>query len=169
VTVARQWRLLAVIVPAMFALPQAGRAQAARQAPAWWESAWWNSPLVQNMDLSESQRRDIRMTVREYRGHLMDLREAIQRADADLDAVLNEKPVDQRKADEAIERLASARADMTRTLSQMTLRLRAILSDAQWQELQRRYEERRAGRAGAPGRAGRNGGATYSPDAAPQR
>src|SRR5579864_434296 len=82
-----------------------------RQGPAWWESTWWNSPLVQNLDLSEAQRKEIRTTVREYRGHLMDLREAAQRADGDLEIALNDSSLDQRKANEAIEHLASARAE----------------------------------------------------------
>jgi len=115
-----------------------------RKGPALWEGAWWNSPIVQNMDLSETQRKDIRGTVRQYRGHLMDLREAVQRADNDLEIALGENPVDQRKANEAIEHLASARGELTRTLSQMTLRLRTILSNEQWQELQKRQAERRA-------------------------
>ena len=115
-----------------------------RQGPAWWESPWWNSPLVQNLDLSEAQRKEIRTTVREYRGHLMDLREAVQRADSDLEIALGESSLDQRKANEAIEHLASARAELTRTLSQMTLRLRTILTNEQWQELQKRQAERRA-------------------------
>ena len=119
-------------------------ARARRQGPALWEGAWWNSPIVQNIDLNEAQRRDIRGTVRQYRGHLMDLREAVQRADNDLEIALGENPVDQRKANEAIEHLATARAELTRTLSQMTLRLRSILTNEQWQELQRRQAERRA-------------------------
>jgi Spy/CpxP family protein refolding chaperone len=109
-----------------------------------WEGAWWNSPIVRNLDLTEAQRKDIRGTVREYRGHLLDLREAVQRADGDLEIALGENPLDQRKANEAIEHLATARADLTRTLSQMTLRLRAILTSDQWQELQRRQARRRA-------------------------
>jgi Spy/CpxP family protein refolding chaperone len=117
---------------------------ARRQGPALWEGAWWNSPIVQNMDLSETQRKDIRGTVRQYRGHLMDLREAVQRADSDLEIALGENPVDQRKANEAIEHLATARGELTRTLSQMTLRLRTILTNEQWQELQKRQAERRA-------------------------
>jgi Spy/CpxP family protein refolding chaperone len=117
---------------------------ARRQGPALWEGAWWNSPIVQNMDLSETQRKDIRGTVRQYRGHLMDLREAVQRADSDLEIALGESPVDQRKANEAIDHLATARGELTRTLSQMTLRLRTILTSDQWQELQRRQAQRRA-------------------------
>ena len=99
------------------------------------------------MDLSETQRKDIRGTVRQYRGHLLDLREAVQRADNDLEIALNESPVDQRRANEAIDRLATARGELTRTLSQMTLRLRNILSNEQWQELQRRQAERERGSA----------------------
>jgi Spy/CpxP family protein refolding chaperone len=96
------------------------------------------------MDLSQAQRKDIRGTVRQYRGHLLDLREAVQRADSDLEIALNENPLDQRKANDAIDRLATARGELTRTLSQMTLRLRSILTNEQWQELQRRKAERRA-------------------------
>lgn len=142
-------------------------AQGPRQGPAWWESTWWNSPLVQNLDLSEAQRKDIRATVREYRGHLMDLREEVQRADGDLEIALGESQLDQRKANEAIEHLASARAELTRTLSQMTLRLRTILTNEQWQELQRRQAERRRGPIG--GRRGPGGRPGPPPAAIQQR
>ena len=139
-----QWLLAGILIPGMLWAQAAAPAAARAQGPAWWESAWWNGPLVQNLDLTEAQRKEIRNTVREYRGHLLDLREAAQRTDEDLDALLNASPLDRRKATEAIERLANARAELTRTLSQMTLRLRTILSDEQWQELQQRAAERRA-------------------------
>jgi Spy/CpxP family protein refolding chaperone len=96
--------------------------------------------------------------VQEYRGHLLDLREAVQRTDGDLEMLLNASPVDQRKATEAIDRLANARAELTRTLSQMTLRLRGILSDEQWQQLQQRASERRGPPDGRRGPGGRRGG-----------
>jgi Spy/CpxP family protein refolding chaperone len=93
----------------------------------------------------------------------MDLREAVQRADSDLEIALGENPLDQRKANEAIEHLATARGELTRTLSQMTLRLRTILTNEQWQELQRRQAQRRA----APFRGRGEGSA--SPAATQQR
>ena len=139
---------------ALALLPATLLAQA-RQGPAWWESPWWNSPLVQNLDLNEAQQKEIRTTVREYRGHLMDLREAVQRADSDLQVALDQSPLDQRKANDAIERLATARGDLTRTISQMTLRLRTILTNDQWQELQKRQEERRQGALSGRGKGGR--------------
>ena len=147
----KSWFLAAAMFPAVLWAqgPRAGL----RQGPALWEGAWWNSPIVQNLDLSQAQRKDIRGTVREYRGHLLDLREAVQRADSDLEIALNENSLDQRKANEAIEHLATARGELTRTLSQMTLRLRTILSSEQWQELQRRQAQRRA----TPFRGGEDG------------
>ena len=149
--------LAAVFVPALlFAQgpPPGPRPGPPRQGPAWWEMPWWNSPLVRNLNLSETQMRDIRIAVREYRGSLLDLRESVQRADSDLEALLAVTPVDQRKATEAIDRLANARADMTRTISQMTVRLRGILTNEQWQELHQRASERGAGGRFGRGRGG---------------
>lgn len=129
-----------------------------RQGPAWWEMPWWNGPLVRTLNLSETQMRDIRAAVREFRGPLMDLRESMQRADGELEAVLAAAPVDQRKATEAIDRLANVRAEMTRTISQMTVRLRGILTNEQWQELHQRASERGPGRFGRGGPGTRRGG-----------
>ena len=53
-----------------------------------------------------------------------------------------------KRANDAIEHLATARGELTRTISQMTLRRRTILTDEQWQELQRRQEDLQAGRWG---------------------
>lgn len=150
----------AILFPAV--LLAQGPGQGLRQGPAWWEGTWWNSPLVRDLDLSETQRKDIRATVRDFRSHLMDLRAEIQRADGDLETALGESQVDQRKANEAIEHVAGARAELTRTLSQMTLRLRTILTAEQWQELQKRQAERRppGGRRGPGGRFGPGPAAT---------
>lgn len=145
----QRWMWATIVFPMVLA--GQGLMPGPRPGPAWWESTWWNSPLVRDLDLSEAQRKEIRGTVRDYRGHLMDLREAVQRADSDLEMALNETPLDQRKANEAIEHLASARGDLTRTLSQMTLRLRTILTNEQWQELQKRQAERRGGPMGGRG------------------
>jgi Spy/CpxP family protein refolding chaperone len=97
---------------------------------------WWESPMVKNLDLSDSQTKQIQATVSDYRDKLRDLRSSVDRAESDLQGVLNEDPVDQRKANEAIEQLASARRDLFRTTSQMDLKLRVVLTAQQWQQLQ---------------------------------
>jgi Spy/CpxP family protein refolding chaperone len=100
--------------------------------------AWWGSPVVRDLNLNDEQRKQIRFTVRDYRPHLMELRAEVERAEGDLEYQFDQQPVDMRKANEAIDRLAAARSDLTRTLSQMSLKLRTVLTQQQWQELQRR-------------------------------
>jgi len=126
---------------------------------SWWERPWWNSRLVQDLNLTETQRSDIRATVREYRDKIIDNRTTMQKADADVQDAFGENPVDQHKANDAIERLSAARGDLTRTLSLMSLKLRTILTAEQWQELQRRQPGPRGGREPFSGRRGRFGGA----------
>lgn len=107
---------------------------------------WWGSPVVHDLNLSDDQKQQIRTTVKDYRPHLVELRAEVERAEGDLEYQFNQQPVDTRKANEAIDRLAAARSDLTRTLSQMSLKLRAVLTQQQWQELQKR----RPIKAGSP-------------------
>jgi Spy/CpxP family protein refolding chaperone len=83
----------------------------------------------------------------------------VKKAESDLDDVFNEDTVDQRRGFEAIDRLTKARADMTRSVAEMSLRMRALLTPQQWQELQRRQREQgstleNVGRNAGPQRGG---------------
>ena len=101
--------------------------------------AWWSNPVVvRDLNLKPAQKREIREAVVGYREHLVYLRGEIERAENDLELQFNQQPVDARKTNEAIERLAGARGELTRTLSQMSLKLRMVLTQEQWQDLQRR-------------------------------
>jgi Spy/CpxP family protein refolding chaperone len=97
--------------------------------------------MVNGLDLSDAQRTQILTVVQEYRGRMMEVRGAVQKAERDLDQVFNEDTVDQRRCSEAIDRLTKAKADMTKSVSEMSLRMRAVLTTQQWQELQRRQRE----------------------------
>lgn len=100
--------------------------------------AWWDTPLARDLNLGDDQMRQIRGIVREYRGKLIDQRAALDKAEGEIDDLFNEETVDQKRAADAIDRLATARAELTRNLTQMSLRLRSILTPQQWRELQRR-------------------------------
>jgi Spy/CpxP family protein refolding chaperone len=100
--------------------------------------AWWSKPVVaKQLNLTNVQRQQIRATVLEFRPHLIDIRAEVSKAEIDLEAQFDHEPVDQAKANQAIERLIAARADLTRTLSQMSLKLRTVLTEQQWRDLQR--------------------------------
>ena len=100
--------------------------------------AWWSRPVItRQLNLTNVQRQQIRSTVLQYRPHLIDIRAEVNKAEIDLEAQFDHDPVDQAKANQAIERLIAARTDLTRTLSQMSLKLRSVLTEQQWRDLQR--------------------------------
>jgi len=147
------WKLLAlaILIPAMLAAQGGARGFRGPRD-------WWDNPIMDGLNLNDAQRKQIQTTVREFRNRLVDARAAVNKAEGDLDDVFNnDGNVDQRRANEAIDHLAASRADLTRVVSQMTLRLRGVLTTQQWQELQRR------GTRGGPGRFDAKPG----PDGAP--
>jgi len=129
----RLWKYLLLIL----AVPVAMSAQGPRSGLF----PWWDSPMVSGLDLSDAQRTEIRSVIQDYRGRMREVRGAVQKAENDLDQIFNEDTVDQRRGSEAIDRLTKARADMTKSVSEMSLRMRAVLTSQQWQELQRRQRE----------------------------
>lgn len=101
--------------------------------------AWWSRPqIARDLNLTPAQREQIRGTVQQYRPHLLSVRLAVNQAELALADQFNRNPVDAAKTNEAIERLVDARSDLTRTLTQLSLKLRLVLTEQQWQELQRR-------------------------------
>ena|ERR1700686_2242836 len=109
------------------------------QLPREWDP-WWNKPIVNDLNLSSEQKRQIRSTVREYSPHLLEVRASIERAELELERQFNEQPVDVKKANETIEHLATARAELTRSLSQLSLKLRTVITPEQWQRIQSRRQ-----------------------------
>jgi len=101
--------------------------------------AWWSKPeIARDLNLSPAQRQQIRATVQQFRPHLLNVRVSVNQAEEALAEEFNRNPVDPGKTNDAIERLVDARSDLTRTLTQLSLKLRLVLSEQQWQELQRR-------------------------------
>jgi hypothetical protein len=99
-------------------------------------TAWWDQPIVKDLGLSEEQNKKIRTTVAESRDRLIQLRDAADKAEAALQEIMNEEKVDLRRGQEAIDRVVTTRGEMMRAVTQMSLKLRAILTSAQWQILQ---------------------------------
>ena len=111
-------------------------ASALAQSPD--QFAWWDSPLVQNLNLSMDQQKQIRGVVRESRDQLIEQRAAVQKAEGNLMDFMNEDKVDEAKARDAVDKVVTARADLMRTVSQMAVKLRVVLTPQQWQMIQRR-------------------------------
>ena len=101
--------------------------------------AWWGRPEIRrDLKLTPDQQRQIQATVKQFRPRLIDIRAEVEKAEIDLQVQFDHDPVDQAKTSQAIDHLIAARSDLTRTLSELSLKLRVVLTEQQWQELQRR-------------------------------
>jgi Spy/CpxP family protein refolding chaperone len=99
---------------------------------------WWEGELAKDLNLSDSQTKQILQTREDFRARMIETRQAVNHAEQDVEAVFNEDPVDQAKASEAINRLAEAHAEATKAISEMELKFRMILTAQQWQDLKQR-------------------------------
>ena len=109
---------------------------------------WWEGDVSKNANLSDAQQKQVLQIRREFRPRMMEVQHAVNKADADVAAAFNEETVDQAKANDAINRLAAARAELTRAVSQFELKLRTVLTAEQWQAMgrPRAWPDRPAGR-----------------------
>jgi Spy/CpxP family protein refolding chaperone len=101
--------------------------------------AWWNSEVVSDLNLSDAQRKQIRDTVASYRPKLIDARAEMQKAQGDLQDVLNSDHVDPAQAAPVIDKLAKAQAESTHVFTEMSIQLRSVLTLEQWRELVKRW------------------------------
>ncbi|HTB15381.1 MAG TPA: periplasmic heavy metal sensor [Bryobacteraceae bacterium] len=113
---------------------------------------------ARDLNLTEAQQKQISGICQESFKKVSDLRETWRKAEAELQAAFDESPVDQHKSNDAIEHLTAARSDLFRATSQMDLKIRAVLTDEQWQELKKRARWAGPGRPGGPDGGGRRRG-----------
>jgi len=116
---------------------------------------------ARDLNLSETQQKQITGICVESYKKVSDLREAWRKAEGELQAAFDESPVDQTKSNNAIEHLAAARSDLFLATSQMDLKIRTVLTDEQWQQLKIRQ------RRGGPGRPGGAAGPGWRRGTAP--
>ncbi len=117
---------------------------------------WWRNPVtVKSLNLSDAQTKQLNQIQQAYVSRLMDLQTAVIKADGTLEEVFKQPASDELKADVALDQYANARDSLTRELTRMSLKMRAVLTDEQWQQLES-IENGRVGGRGGPGR-GRRG------------
>src|SRR5579884_1259589 len=145
-----RWFWLAAIASSGALLAQPMRPPSMATQP-WWES----KVVVSSLNLTEAQTKQLNDIQAAHINRLMALREAVMKAERNLDEIYNESGVDEIKADAAVDQYANARDNLTRELTKLSLQLRSVLTDEQWHELVAR-QNGRGGRGLGPGR-GRRG------------
>jgi Spy/CpxP family protein refolding chaperone len=99
---------------------------------------WWDTPVARDINLTDAQQKQVQATVREYRSRLIDVRAGVEKAEGDVADLFNDDQFDTNKANDAVERLVAARSELTRAFSQMSVKLRSVLTAQQWRELEKR-------------------------------
>ena len=104
---------------------------------------WWNSPIIDDpqLALTQAQKQRIRQIVRSYRNRLLDARNNANKAEQEVEDLLNEQEVNSQAAQPVIERAAEARASASRVFLEMSFQLRSVLTLDQWRQLVRRWDE----------------------------
>jgi Spy/CpxP family protein refolding chaperone len=144
--------IIVMICACMLALPVAGLCQGPEDRVEL--SPWWDRPVARNLGLSEAQVNQVRSIVRESRDTLIQLRANVRLAEGALADAMSEDKVNTNQAEAAIEKVVAARSDLTRAVSQMSLKLRQVLTYSQWQELRKRGAQRLLGPGPKRQRAG---------------
>ena len=157
---------IAFLVAAALVFAQGPRG---KQPPPRGPLQWWEGPMIRGVNLTEAQTRQVQSTMQEYRSRMMDARTSVDRAEVEMEEVFNDGNADTRKANDAIEHLAAARADLTRVLSHMSLKVRSLLTDEQWQELQKREQAGRQRFDAKPGPRPAGGPGGGAPRTGPRR
>lgn len=116
-----------------------------------------NAEVAKELNLSDAQTREMNQVNQDFRQRLFQDRDQVNKAEAAVEAVFNEDPVDSAKGAEAINRLAAARSELTKATSEWDLKLRMILTAQQWQQLKQRQRGRWPGAPAGPRRHGRSG------------
>jgi len=99
---------------------------------------WWDSPVVKDLNLSPEQLQKVQSTVHDSRAKLIDLHATVQKAELEVEDAFNADAFDAKRASEAVDRLSAARAEAGRSLAQLGVHLRSVLTTEQWKELQKR-------------------------------
>jgi Spy/CpxP family protein refolding chaperone len=120
----KRWGLILLIPLALAAQPRGPR-------------PWWNAEVAKELNLTDAQTQQLKQVEQDFRPRMSAVRDEVNKAESGVEAAFNEDPVDQSKAEAAITRLAAARSELTKAVSEMDLKLRTVLTAQQWQQLQK--------------------------------
>jgi Spy/CpxP family protein refolding chaperone len=131
------------------------------------EGRWWNNPkMVDQLKLTDAQRKSMDDILLAHREKLIDLRASLEKAELSLEPLVNADTPNEAEILAGIDRVASARAELEKANARYLLAIRSKLTPEQWKTVQdirqHRGEQGRGmgqgrGGPGGPGGQGRGG------------
>jgi Spy/CpxP family protein refolding chaperone len=102
---------------------------------------WYNQKVVQNLNLTQKEIRQLDQLYVDSHRKLIKLKNAVEREQFELDALLGEKTVDNAKVRKQFKRLESARTDLANERLEFVMRVREIIGADRFQQLKTSYKK----------------------------
>jgi Spy/CpxP family protein refolding chaperone len=142
------------------------------------EGRWWNNPkLVEQLKLTDDQRKAFDQILQQHRSTLIDLRANLDKAELALEPLIRDDQPNENAILAQIDKVAQARAELEKANARYLLAIRGKLTPDQWkqvQEFRRNREQMRGGwgpggrrQGGGPGPGGPGGDAPNPPPPPP--
>ena len=127
---------------------------------------WWNNQaLVDKLKLTDDQRKAMDQILLDHRKDLIDKRAVLEKAELDLEPMMQDDQPNESQVIAQIDKVAQARAELEKANARFLLAIRSKLSPDQWKELKAARAERMEQRRNW--REGRQGGKPQSPPPPP--
>jgi len=122
---------------------------------------WWNNPkVVENLKLTDDQRKAMDTIFQQHREKLVDLRGNVEKAEIAMEPLVKADQPNESAVLAQIDKVAQARAELEKANARFLFQLRAKLTPEQWkqvQEFRQNHEGMREMRHGGEGRRGEGG------------
>ncbi len=102
---------------------------------------WYNQKIVQNLNLTQSEIRELDELYVDSHRRLIELKNAVEREQFELDTLLGKKKVDDAKVRQQFNRLESARTDLADERLRFVIRVREIIGADRFQQLKTSYKK----------------------------
>jgi Spy/CpxP family protein refolding chaperone len=120
---------------------------------------WWNNPkVVEQLKLTEEQRKAFNAILLEHREKLIDLRGNVEKAELEMEPLMSADQPNEARILSQIDKVAQSRAELEKANARFLLAIRSKLTPEQWKQMKAfraSHEQERGGwERGGPGRDG---------------
>ena len=127
---------------------------------------WWNNPrMVEQLKLTDEQRKSMDAIFYQHREKLVDLRGAVQKAELEMEPLMRDDKPNEKQIAEQIDKVAQARAELEKGNAHFLMDIRNKLTPEQWKQVQaiqaNRQQGQRGWERGGQGRGGMGPGGQY--------
>jgi periplasmic protein CpxP/Spy len=98
---------------------------------------WWNNPkVVEQLKLTDAQRKSFDGILLEHREKLIDLRASVEKAELEMEPLMGADQPNEGKILSQIDKVAQARSELEKANARFLLAIRSKLTPEQWKQVQ---------------------------------